>query len=104
MSHRGPWAPARWHARRRETGPALALILEQRGAGTHIGWNAPQHTLEVIQGYTYRHTAAADAIFTNGRLVGARSFFDDRNGPANFTQGLEITQQDHGVGQVGDVD
>ena len=48
--------------------------------------------------------AAVDAVFANGRFVDAGALLDDRHRAPHRAERLEIAQQHHGVGEIGDVD
>ena len=66
--------------------------------------HAAKNALETHQRLAQRNPAAVDAIFADRVFVRAGALLDHRYRPPNPPERLEIAQQDHGVGKVGDVD
>ena len=80
------------------------LLLQQRLALADINRNAAQHALKTVQRIADGQAAAVDAIFADRRFMRAGALLDDRHRAPHRAQRLEIAQQDHGIGEIGDID
>src|SRR5258706_16118274 len=78
-------------------------LLQQRPALADIDRNAPQYALETVKRLADGEAAIIDAELANSRFMHAGAFLDDRHRAAHRAQRLEIAQQDHGIGEIGDV-
>src|SRR5581483_2344311 len=77
--------------------------FHQRLGFSSIHRNATQDALETFECITENQSAICDLELADRILMRARALLDDRNGSADPALGFEIAQQDHAVGEIGDV-
>src|SRR6202035_1266463 len=82
---------------------SLSLLLQQGLALADIDRNASQYSLEAVKRFADGEAAIIDAVFPNGRFMHSGALLDDRHRAPHAAQRLEIAQQDHGIGEIGDV-
>src|SRR6185437_8929247 len=90
-------------------GPAASSVgirprLEKRGSRAGEGGNAGQHALELRQHRTHAQALAVDKELPDRRFVSSGALLHHRKRAADAPARLEEAQQQHRVGEVGEVD
>src|SRR5688500_11818886 len=84
--------------------PCVTGSLRQRIGIAVIGRHTAQYPLERLQWLAHADAGAADGEFADRGFVPAAAFLHHRDRAANAAPGLEIANEDHGVGKVSDID
>src|ERR1700733_7733697 len=82
---------------------SMTVLGEQLVGFPCIGWHAGQHTVELRQSGSQRDTLRTQVKFPNHPFMRAAALLDHRDCFVNSPPELEISQQDHRVGQVAEV-
>src|SRR3954471_21026210 len=81
-----------------------AAVAQERLGGPRVLETSAEHPLEFLDLSSDPDPAGADAQLAHRVLVGAGAPLDQRDRLADLTERLEVAQQDHRIGQVGEVD
>src|SRR3954447_25742982 len=87
----------------RSGGIGLPLRVHQWLGSSQVLEMSGEHSLEFPQLPPDARPFRGDAQLAHGALVGTRAALDQRDGLAHLAEGLEVAQQDHRIGQVGEI-